>query len=127
MVIVLSLLSSCSQFSGGGSSSSSVEDQKVFATHMRSLCSTVENFNDLLKKAPDSMAWAGYGIIINDKINIFQKACADDPLMGNELKQQFSEVLELIVPFTSASIEKKKEAQTKLMGISRVWLKKYQL
>ncbi|MCC7297338.1 MAG: hypothetical protein IT244_03315 [Bacteroidia bacterium] len=94
---------------------------------MRSLCSTVENFNDLLKKAPDSMAWAGYGIIINDKINIFQKACADDPLMGNELKQQFSEVLELIVPFTSASIEKKKEAQTKLMGISRVWLKKYQL
>lgn len=125
-ITALLCVSSCSRFSPNNEELEGAE-QKVFATHMRSLCSTIENFNDLLKKTPDSLAWAGYGIIIKDKITIFENACASDPLMESELKQEFSQAIKSAEPFAAEPIEKKMEAQKKLMEMSRMWLKKYQL
>lgn len=102
-------------------------EQKVFNTHMRSLCSTIENFNDLLKKSPDSLAWVGYGEIIREKIELFESACKEDVGMDGDLLSSFKEAKTFTLPFTSQPLEKKLDSQKKLMQMSRDWLQNYKL
>lgn len=98
-----------------------------FQTHIRAICNSVTNFNDLSKRHPNEEAFNGYADVLNNQIESIQRDHESEIAENKEFTEELNALQKHVDQLKTGSAEQRLAAHKQIFTIQSGWQHKFDL